>query len=186
VWSQAQQGLFLADQHYHTQYTSRYQPVLQIFTLMHLCDVVARFFPDKVDSSSKDGSEAVQFIMKVLSQSHASYPITGIFEELLRKSVSQCSLRLSSDVNELLARSAKLGYKMDDFIDACTRPTYLQPVDEIHMNFSDSFIMDWVSEAPSLGFQERDIGASRLRITNSEEEKGAQSLMQIRNLLNTT
>jgi hypothetical protein len=30
-------------------------------------------------------------------------------------------------------------YMMDDFIDACTRPTYGQPVEDIHLNYQPIF-----------------------------------------------
>jgi hypothetical protein len=76
-------------------------------------------------------------------------------------------------------------YRVDDLIDACTRPSYTQPVTYIHSKYLPSLSADWVIDGPSFGFLEPIPGARRLRIP-SAEERGAQSLMQIRNLLNTS
>ena len=48
--------------------------VLQIFAILHLSNVVTRFFPDKVNSTSKGGPEAMQFGMEALTQSRAGVP----------------------------------------------------------------------------------------------------------------
>jgi hypothetical protein len=186
IWNHAQQGLRLLDEHYRTQYTCRYQPVLQMFAVLHLCDIVARFFPTKLDKSSKDGSDALQLGMEVLMQSHLGFPVAGIFLELLRRTSNECSVLLPRNLTELLviSRPPKSIFRMDDFIDACTMPTYAQPVKDIHMRYLPSFSSEWTSSGTSFGFKEPEFGARRLRVA-SEEERGAQNLMQIRNLLNT-
>jgi hypothetical protein len=186
IWNHAQQGLYLLDEHYRTQYTCRYQPVLQMFAVLHLCDVVARFFPIKLNESSKDGPDAMQLGMEVLMQSRLGFPVAGLFQELLRRTSNECAIRLPRCLTEPLAtsRPPKSIYRTDDFIDACTMPTYVQPVEHIHMRYLPSFSTEWAFNGSSFGFMDPEFGARRLRVA-SEEERGAQNLMQIRNLLNT-
>lgn len=185
IWNHAQTGLFLLDEHYRTQYTCRYQPVLQMFSILHLADLVARFFPGGIEGGSKDGPEAIQFGIEALIQSRAGFPAAGPLQEMLRRTAKNCSIRFP--MNELMSASvpAKSGYRVDDMIDACTRPSYTQPVNEIHSRYLPSISADWAAEGPAFGFLEPGSGARRLRIP-SAEERGAQSLMQIRNLLNTS
>jgi hypothetical protein len=186
IWGHAQQGLFLLDEHYRTQYTCRYQPVLQMFAILHLTDLVARFFPGGIEGGSKDGPEAIQFGLEALMQSRAGFPVAGPLQEMLRKSAKECSIRRPVDPTDSMAAPAlpRVIYRIDDLIDACTRPSYTQPIKEIHLRYLQSLSADWVVEGAALGFLEPGSGVRRLRIP-SAEERGAQSLMQIRNLLNT-
>lgn len=149
IWNHAQQGLFLMDHHYRTQYTCRYQPVLQMFVILHLCDVITRFFPDEVNSTSKDGPEAMQFSMEALTQFRAGFPIAGSFQELLLRTAKECSVCLLSDLIAL-PRPPKMAYMMDDFINAYTRPAYGQLVDDIHLKYQPTFAVDWTAEGFSL------------------------------------
>lgn len=185
IWRTAQEGLFLLDQHYRTQYTCRYQPVMQMFGVLHLTDVVCRFFPNAVDGPSKDGVQALQFGMEVLIQSCLGFPIAGPFQEMLRRTAQECSVPLAKNVSDRLAppRPPKQSYGIDDLIDACTRASYVQPADEIHKRYLPSFSVDWTSHGSAYGFLEPPPGR-RLR-GQSAEEKSAQTLMQISNLLNT-
>ncbi|KAH8656216.1 hypothetical protein BGZ60DRAFT_385086 [Tricladium varicosporioides] len=185
IWNHAQQGLHLLDDHYRTQYTCRYQPVLQMFAVLHLTDLIARFFPGGKDGG-KDGPEAIQLGMDILMQSRAGFPVAGPLQEMLRRTAQQCSIRLPRNLGDTLTPSPppKQIYRMDDLIDACTRPTYCQPVEDIHVRYLPSFSADWSSEGASFGFLGSISGGSKLRV-QSTEERGAQSLMQIHNLLNT-
>ena len=81
----------------------------------------------------------------------------------------------------------KMVYMMDGFIDACTRPTYGQPVEDIHLKNQPTFVIDWTAEGLSLEFREPGESARRIRrlsVPYSEEEE-AHSPMQICNRLNT-
>jgi hypothetical protein len=82
-------------------------------------------------------------------------------------------------------RRLKQVYRMDDLIDACTRPTYTQPVDEIHLRYLPSFSADWATEGTSFEFPKLGSGARWLG-GPSAEERGAQGLIQIRDLLDIT
>jgi hypothetical protein len=185
IWNHAQQGIFLLDEHYRTQYTCRYQPVLQMFSVLHLTDTIARFFPGGMEGDGKDGPEALQFGMEALMQSQPGFPVAGPLLELLRRTANECSIRLrhTPTVATGIQRLPKLVYGMDDFVDACTHPTYRIPVDEILSRYVASFASEWITEGPLFGLQEPVSGVRSFRVP-SIEERGAQNLMQIRNLLN--
>jgi hypothetical protein len=185
IWKTAQEGLFLLGKHYQTQYTCRYQPVLQLFGVLHLADVVARFFPNAVDDASKDGSAAIQFAMEVLLQSSPAFAIAGPLYAMLKRTADECSIVLPRSFLESSGlHQQKETYRMDEFIDACTRPTYVQPVAEIHKRYLSSLSFEWATDSLAYGFCDPPVGSRRLRDA-SARERGAQSHMQIRNLLNT-
>jgi hypothetical protein len=183
IWEEVQHGLFLLDQHYRTQYTCRYQPVFQMFGLLHLCDVIARFFPARFEQNAKDGLGAIQFGLESLLESRSGFPIAGPLQELLRRSAIKCKTYLPQNMDILMApaRSPHPVYKLDDLIDACARPSFVQPASEIRLRYSLSFTAEWATCQPTFGFSDE---GRRLGPARSEEERGAQNLMQIRNLLN--
>jgi hypothetical protein len=158
-----------------------------MFAILHLSDVVARFFPGGMEKGAKDGPEAIQFGMEALMQSRSGFPVAGPLQEMLRRTANDCSIRLPRNLSEIMPppRSSQQMYRLDDLVDACTRPTYSQPVKEIHRRYISSFSVEWASEGSSFGFLASASGSTRLKVP-SAEERGAQSLMQIHNLLNTT
>lgn len=186
IWDHAQRGLFFLGEHYRSQYTSQYQPTFQMFAVLHLTDVIARFFPDGTGGSNKNGPEAIQFGLEVLREFQAGLPVAGPLQEMLRKTAIECGIRLAGNLDELMVPRPpnKDVYRIDDLIDVCTRPRYVQPVEEIRSRYIPSFSADWASHSASFGFYERPPGTSRMRLS-STEERGARNLMQIRNLLNT-
>lgn len=184
IWKHAQRGLFLLDEHYRIQYTCRYQPVLQMFGVLHLTDTIARFFTAGVDRPSKDGPEAIQLGLEVLLQSEMGFPIAGPLQEMLCRTANKCSIRPKTLTELTLSPRKHQIFRINDLIDACTRPTYVQPVAEIHKRYHPSISVDWAIDGAAFGFLEAPSGTRSLR-GPSAEERGAQSLMQIRNLLNT-
>ena len=154
---------------------------------LQLTDIIARFFPEGAQGrSSKDGPEAIQFCMELLMESRIGFPVAGPLQEMLRRSAIEYAILLPRNLTELMLSPVppQRVYGMDDFLGACTRPTYIQPVFEAHSRYSPSFSSDWLIEGPACGFRESTTGARRLKFP-SAEERGAQSLMQIRNLLNS-
>jgi hypothetical protein len=185
IWNHAQHGLFLLDEHYRAQYSCRYQPVMQMFSVLHLSDTIARIFPGGMEGRSKDGPEAIQFGLEVLMQSAVGFPIAGPLQHMLRRSAEELSIRLPRSFDMVLSsKPTPQIYRIDDLIDACTRPSYTQPIEEIIPRYMASFPADWAVEGASAGFHDPSSGARGLRIP-SAEERGAQNLMHIRNLLNT-
>lgn len=186
IWTFAQEGLGLLDHFYRARYTCRYQPVLQMFGALQLIDTIARYFPGGAGGDSKNGSEAIQFGIEILMESKVGFPLAHTLQELLRRTAKECAIPIPAGLAERMKPpgSQPQTYRLDDFLEACTMPSYVQPVHEVHAKFSPAFSADWMAEASKYGFRESTTGAVRLR-GPSDEERGAQSLMQIRNLLNS-
>jgi hypothetical protein len=122
----------------------------------------------------KNGPEAIQFGIEALMQSRAGFPVAGPLQEMLHITGKECSIRFP--MNELvpLPIPPKGIYRLDDLIEACTRLSYTQPINEIHSKYLPSISADWVAKGAALGFLEPGSGAKRLRIP-SAEDGGAQS-----------
>ncbi|KAG9238959.1 hypothetical protein BJ875DRAFT_366647 [Amylocarpus encephaloides] len=186
IWKHAQTGLYLLDERYRSQYTCRYQPVLQMFGLLQLSDLVARNFPGGKDSVGKDGQQAIYFGMEALMQSRLGFPTAGPLQEMLRSNASRINIQLPPNLNEIMTppSSPRNYYLMDDMIDACTRPTYLHPLEAVFARMQSSFTQEWVSEASAFGFLESTLTSSTRRVA-SADEAAAQGLMRLQRVLNS-
>ncbi|KFY22914.1 hypothetical protein V493_06239 [Pseudogymnoascus sp. VKM F-4281 (FW-2241)] len=188
VWTHAQHALLLLERHYRLHYTCRYQPALQMFVVLNICHLIARFFPAKPtdDPSIKDGSEAVTIGMESLHESNIGFPAAGALQELLRRSVVACSLKLPQSLDYLLTPQGNVrsAHSYNDFIDVCTRPSYHQPLRGVSKKFDGNFAEDWFSLSPEFGFRMPQPGQQSLRELQTEQDGGTPHLMQIRNLLN--
>jgi hypothetical protein len=185
LWQHAQQGLFLLEEHYHSLDISRYQPVMQMFAILHLTDVVMRFYSQVPSAYGRDGKSTLKLAMSVLAKSHSGYPVAGTFLELIYKTAKDLMDPLPDELMEDFhtALPNKSRFLLDDIIDACTAPTYMQPVRSIQKRFTHTISAEWAERSPSFGFHPSSLDTVRLR-QPSAEERGAQNLMQIRNLLN--
>jgi hypothetical protein len=184
--------LHVLDEKYKAEYTCRYQPVLQMFSILHLTGVVAAQFPGGVsgsgtEGSGRDGPGAIHLGLEALGESRVGFPVAGPFQEMLRRTAVDENILLPTSLGEIMPFPPPLKhiYRMDDLLDACTRLTYVQPFQEIHARFVASLPSQWGPEASACRFLES--------ISNkipSAEERGAQSLiamsgMSISNLLNS-
>ncbi|EKD15425.1 hypothetical protein MBM_06641 [Drepanopeziza brunnea f. sp. 'multigermtubi' MB_m1] len=136
-----------------------------------LTDVIARFFPGGAAGGSKDGAEAVQFGMELLVESRVGFPIAGPLQEMLRRSANECAILLPRNLTELMQspKPPQQVYRIDDFLGACGRSTYVQPNFETHQRYSPSFSSEWSSLGHIYGFRESTTGARRLRVPSAEE-----------------
>ncbi|KFY95925.1 hypothetical protein V500_02610 [Pseudogymnoascus sp. VKM F-4518 (FW-2643)] len=189
VWTHAQHALLLLERHYRLHYTCRYQPALQMFVVLNICHLIARFFPAKPpnDSDIKDGSEAVTIGLEALEESNIGFPAAGALQELLRRSAPACSLRLPQSLDYLITRqrNARLTHSYHDFIDVCTRPSCHQPLWAVREKFDSKFAEDWYSQSQELGHKLPHPVQQTPRELQGEPDRGVQHLMQIWNLLNT-
>lgn len=183
IWRHAQTGLYLLERHYRTHWTCRYQPAQQLFSLLHLSDVVARFFPKKTEKNSKSGPEAVQLALDVFGESRQGLPIAGQFQAVLFRVANEYSFGLPEGSKGII-HPELISTSTDDTIEAYGNASFFPPpLNDILKRYRPTFTRDWISESPSYGFKER-IGASRRREPLDSVELGAENLMRIRNLLN--
>ncbi|KFY89287.1 hypothetical protein V500_05816 [Pseudogymnoascus sp. VKM F-4518 (FW-2643)] len=155
AWTHAQHALFLLERHYRTHYTCRHQTVLQMFAISSICGLIARFFPTKStnDYAIKDGPEAIALGLEILQESCTGFPVAGKIQELLRREAVGCSVR--PPLGYLLAppRSPRQTYSYRDLMDACTRPSYRQPLWGVREKFSKELAEDWYKHGPEYGFK---------------------------------
>ena len=141
--------------------------------------------------------------MEMLEESVIGFSVARLMQEMLRRTANSCSIRFpaTTETTEYAygAGSAyedhlkpKKQYHMDDFIKACTRPSYVQPVEEIRQRFLPSLIVDWLARSSAFGFVDQSgwegkggpMKVRRMSVVG-EETGPPQALMQISNLLNS-
>lgn len=200
IFSHAQRGIQLLEYYYRSHFTCRYQPCIQMFVVANLCDLVARYYPTKSSVSNKDGSEALILGLDILQESFASgtgFPVAGVLRELLRRAPDSYStpIKMPPSHSHLLppptktqrqANATNSTYTYEEFMDACTRATYFQPLWGVREKFEDGLAGKWVEAAGSFGFRIGQSGDRPLRIVVGEPDRSANYLMQIKNLLNTS
>lgn len=189
IFTHTQRGLFLLE-HYRTNFTCRFQPILQLFSVACLCDAVARFFPARPSSArptDKDGSEAIIFGLEVLQESYANgfgFPIAGTLRDLLRLAPASYTTKITFPPgwDQLIFAPRKINY--EEIMDACTRATYFQPIWGVREKCEAGLGQDWLRESGGWGMRKPEAGDRSLRVVAGEPDRGANYLMQIKNLLN--
>lgn len=171
-----------------------------MFVVANLCDLIARYYPTKSSASDKDGSEALIFGLDVLQESFASgsgFPVAGVLRELLRRAPASYStpIKMPPSHSNLLPQPTKTQrqanatsstYTYEEFMDACTRATYFQPLWGVREKFEEGLAGKWVELAGSYGFRIGQSGDRALRVVVGEPDRSANYLMQIKNLLNNS
>lgn len=184
IWQHAQEGLNLIDDRYRFQYTCRYQPVSQIFALVHLTEVLVRFFPEIDKEFGRDGATSIKLAADILRESQSSFPIAEVFMAMLHETTRRSLIPLPDELKDIFRRPRrKSRFLLDDAINACTNPTYLQPVEAIQKRLSPDFANIWMTHA-ALGNPRIPCGTSMSR-QPSLEERGARDLLRILNLSKT-
>jgi hypothetical protein len=177
VLRHAKEGLNLMDR-YRSFHGCRFQSMSQMFCMLHLCDVVMRF------CNEQESVDVVRFGLQVLSESRQSFPVAALLQFLFHREAVECKIQLPSDVDELVNQSWQLTttpFSLDEALDACSRPSYTQPVVEILAKLSSSFVEEWVVEWERGGYG--NVGIGRRGSTNQmQSERDTQ--MQIRSILN--
>ena len=172
AWTHAQHALFLLERHYRTHYTCRHQTVLQMFAISGICGFIARFFPTKStkDSAIKDGPEAIALGLEILQESNIGFPVAGAIQELLRREAVGCSVKLPPGPPLAPPRSPRPTYSYNDLMDACTRPSYRQPLWSVREKFDKELAEDWYREGPEYGFKRPESGYQSLRLLQNERD----------------
>jgi hypothetical protein len=185
IWKYAQQGLILIDEHYRRLYTCRYQPVSQMFVVLHLCDLVVRSFPSEINFPMKDRSETVRLGIRVFEQSR--FPIAGILQDVLYRTAIEQSIQLPRT-----SRHSKVStfdfkpqvFRMNKVIDACTRLEYAQPVSAIQSRIVLNVDQHLLKKMLDLEFKIINVKSITVQNTRTEEESAIRRSMQVSNMLN--
>ena len=112
---------------YKKIYSNCYLSPLQLFCLVHLSDALVRY-----DGQGEATPRTVEFCLTSLEEAKAGYPIAGPLQKMFRVSLTEYRIRVSDE----LERSIRVPARMapEQLLDACTRPTYKQPIAQITHN----------------------------------------------------
>lgn len=188
IFAHAQRGLSLLE-HYRADFTCRFQPILQMFTVANLCDLIARYYSPNSSPSVKNASEALIFGLDVLQESYANgsgCPIAGVLRELLRLAPATYPTKIALPQPDEYQISQPRKFSYEEIMDACTRATYFQPLWGVREKFEAELCQDWLRESARFGMRRPEAGDRCLRVVVGEPDRGASYLMQIKNLLNNS
>ena len=98
--------------------------------MVQICDALVRY--DRADPESSTVLEVVEFCLNSLQEIRISYPVADSLQQMFRMSLNEQGISIPVDLQRRFAAFARM--TPDDLLDACTRPTYRQPVQQIMFN----------------------------------------------------
>ena len=160
---------------YKNIYTNFYLSPLQLFCLVNLSDVVVRY-----DGQGDTTPKTVEFCLASLEEAEVGYPIAGPLQKMFRLSLTEYRIPVSDELERMIGTSACMG--PEELLDACTRPTYRQPIVQIMANMEAHLGQDFMNRW-------QQIAESRLREVSHGESSASQvngrgKRMEIGSLLN--
>ncbi|MCJ1251730.1 hypothetical protein MMC30_008967 [Trapelia coarctata] len=148
-------------------YSCRYNMPLTAFCIVHLADAFLKF-PSDTGSSS----DIAAFCLEVLGQNQKGFSVCGPLGQVFWTSAREAGVELPESVDHGLLASLDR-YGVDDILDACTRLSYAQPVDQIG-RYIDS----------AIGDQWHDEWKEQIAPSRSRRQSTTEKTMQITSLLN--
>ena len=155
---------------YKNIYSNCYLSPLQLFCLVNLSDALVRY-----DGHGDATPRTVEFCLTSLEEAKAGYPVAGPLQKMFSVSLAEYRIRVSDELERMIRVPAQMA--PEQLLDACTRPTYKQPIAQITHNMEADI---------GQGFMD---GLQRLAEVPLEESPGSGSnrggkKMDIRSLLN--
>ena len=139
------------------------------FCVVHVCDSLVRFSPQEPPAS-----DTVEFCLEVLQQTSAGFALCGPLQSLFCRTAEECGVQFSDEMRAFIGSFDH--YVMDDILDACTRLSYTQPLDQILFRIDSEIANEWPGE-----WRRQVVAASE------QDPRGSSSsgrYLQIGNLLN--
>lgn len=164
----ARSGLELLS-HARRLYSARLSMPLLSFCLVYVCDGLVRFSPQEPSAS-----DTVEFCLEVLQQNSAGFALCGPLQSLFCQTVEECGVQLSDEMRAIMGSFDH--YVMDDILDACTRLSYRQPLDQFLLGIDPEIAKEWPGE------WQRQVVAATGQARRGSSSSGRY--MQIGNLLN--
>lgn len=164
-------GLALLIQ-YRNAYTFHYQSPIQLFCIVHICDALVKY-----DTAGVSTPDTVRFCLESLQESKVGFPMAGPLQKMFRLALAGYNIPLADDLERLIGPSSYYG--PDELLDACTRPTYQQPIAQLLPNFDPSLAQDFMDAWQKL-YDERSEDNKPADVSESDKQKS----MQINSLLN--
>lgn len=137
---------------YNSIYTNFYLSPLHMFCLVHLCDAVVRY-----DGHGTTTPRTVEFCLTSLEEAKVGYPVAGPLQKMFRLSLTEYNVPIANELERMIGVSGRMG--PEELLDACTRPTYKQPISQILPNMEaelgQEFMNGWqrIAEGTSAGLK---------------------------------
>lgn len=155
--------------HARRLYTARFFMPLVSFCLIRVCDSLVRFSPQ-----DPPASDTVDFCLEMLQQTSTGFALCGPLQSLFCQTAEECGVNFSDETRAAMASLRH--YAMDDILDACTRLSYTQPIDQVLLRIDPEIAKDWPGE------WQRQVVAAVGQARRGSSSSGRY--MQIGNLLN--
>ncbi|KAL9100523.1 MAG: hypothetical protein Q9163_004112 [Psora crenata] len=136
-------------------YSSRFHTPLLSFCCVHLADAIIVHEP-------AIGPAVLEFVLKTLNQTKQGFPLCGPLQELLRQRGQTYNIPIPQDIEELLG--SPVHSNLDAILDACTRLTYMQPVERILSHFRPDISQDWPKRMSRFHQRSGSSGSDRIQI----------------------
>ena len=156
----ARTGLRLHIQ-YRDAYSYFYLSPIQLLCLVQLCDAVIRY-----DAAGEESPQTMYLCFTALEEAKDGFPIAGALEKMFHNSLTEYKLQVPPELEEIARRLRDYG--PGDLLDACTRPTYRQPVSQIVPNIQDDAAETFISRWERL-FSQRGLPEGRPRAASGGE-----------------
>ncbi|KAL6717187.1 hypothetical protein ACLMJK_005102 [Lecanora helva] len=125
--------------HAQRLYSARYLLPLVTFCLVHLCDTLLSYSPQEPPAS-----ETMAFCLQALQQNHAGFAVCSPLQSLFVQRAEECGVRIPQHLEKLV--DSIDNSSMDEILDACTRLTYMEPLDQIVQYIDPSIATEWNEE----------------------------------------
>lgn len=126
---------------YRLHFTYQFQSPLQLFSTVHICDTSIRFNRES-PSTADSTADTVRFCLESLQEAKFGYAIAGPLQQMFCISMAEYQVPIPDDLVEDIRASSEC--EPEHLLDACTRPTYKQPLKQILPNLDQNLGVDFV------------------------------------------
>lgn len=155
-------------EHSRRLYSSRFAMPMLSFCLVHLCDALIRLSPNEPPAR-----DVVWFCLEILQQTRAGFAVCGPLQSLFLQTVEECGVHPPPELRDIIDSFNHVS--LDDILDACTRLTYTQPLNQILPHLDPAIASDFNRE-----WDKQVVNRSKL----SRRKPSSGRYLQIGNLLN--
>lgn len=122
---------------YRLYFTYQYQSPLQLFSTVHICDSSIRF-----DMENPSIMDTIRFCLESLQEAKVGYSIAGSLQQMFCLSMAEYKIPIPDDLVGAIQVSSEC--EPEHLLDACTRPTYKQPLKQILPNLDKNLGVEFV------------------------------------------
>lgn len=122
--------------------------------------------------------EAARFCLESLEEAKVGYPLAGPLQRMFRLALDDYNVLLPDELERMCGPSSKYG--PEELLNACTRPSYQQPIVQLLPNLDKGLAQDFMDEWQKL-CEERPQQNRPVEFSGQEK----QMSMQITSVLNT-